>query len=128
VEPVQMMTTDYFQVRPKIPPPLDQDFLPAALFNRAMQAALRKEKGGELILGLERNDGEISRFKLTIFPEDSENYHHNNYFVERIVKFLLWQRGGWKLYVIWQANIQKVENENLMSTFWVSRFLNGNLK
>jgi len=52
-----------------------------------------------LVLGLERNDGEISRVETIIFPEDSEHAHHNNFYIERMVKFLLWQRGGWKVFI-----------------------------
>jgi predicted NBD/HSP70 family sugar kinase len=86
------------QLSPKILPPLDKGFLPASLYNKSFQAALGKE-WQPLVLGLERNDGEISRVTLKIFPENSINSIHNKFYVERLVKFLLWQRGGWKIYV-----------------------------
>jgi predicted NBD/HSP70 family sugar kinase len=88
-----------FQFKPKILPPLDPGFIPASLYNRSIQSAFKKEEECPLILGLERNDGEISRFNLKIFSKDSVYTQLNNFYVERIVKFLLWQRGGWKLFV-----------------------------
>jgi predicted NBD/HSP70 family sugar kinase len=54
---------------------------------------------------LERNDGEKSCFKLNLFAEDSIYALHNEFYVERITKFLLWQRGGWKLFVGGSTNI-----------------------
>ena len=52
-----------------------------------------------LVIGLERNAGEISRFETQVLPEGHPDFNHNLDYVERIVKFLLWQRGGLKLYV-----------------------------
>jgi predicted NBD/HSP70 family sugar kinase len=48
---------------------------------------------------MERNNGEISRYETRVFPEGHPLAADNLYFVERIVKFLLWQRGGWKVYI-----------------------------
>jgi predicted NBD/HSP70 family sugar kinase len=93
-----MKSLDPLQFKPEIIPPLDLSFLPASIYNRSIFSQLKNETC-PLALGLERNDGEISRFDLQIFPENSKNASHNYYFIERMVKFLLWQRGGWKLYV-----------------------------
>lgn len=93
-----MISSDLPLITAKIKPPLDPGFIPAVLYNRSFQAAL-EDDGQPLVLGLERNDGEISRITINIFPEGSIHSIHNNFYVERLVKFLLWQRGGWKLYV-----------------------------
>lgn len=78
--------------------PLDPGFAPAALISKRIHAELRQNYQ-PMVLGLERNDGEVSRFEFKIFPEDSKFAPLNYSYVERTVKFLLWQRGGWKLYI-----------------------------
>ena len=83
---------------PKFVPPLDPDFRPASLANRAFRKATATA-GVPLVIGLERNDEEISRFETTVYPENHPDFQSNFYYVERLVKFLLWQRGGWKLYI-----------------------------
>jgi predicted NBD/HSP70 family sugar kinase len=52
-----------------------------------------------LRLALERIDGSVSTFETIVFPEGSPDFSRNFFYVERLVKFLLWQRGGWKLTV-----------------------------
>ncbi len=87
-------------VKPRFVPPLDEDFRPAALANRLFQKQVTEAGGGiPLILALERSDGEISRFETRLFPEGHPQAAANLRYAERLVKFLLWQRGGWKVYI-----------------------------
>jgi hypothetical protein len=81
---------------PSIKAPLDPGFLPAVLFNRHyVQTALATGKAVPLVLGLERECGLVSRFETVVSPTaDADTL----LYVERIVKFLLWGRGGWKLH------------------------------
>jgi len=77
--------------------PLDPTFEPASIFHRNYRAAVAaSRKGGRLVLGLERDHGLISRYETTIHPDADPTTAR---FVERMVKFLLWARGGWKLYI-----------------------------
>jgi predicted NBD/HSP70 family sugar kinase len=86
--------------KPTILPPLDEGFRPAALANRAFrQAVAESGVGVPLVLGLERGGGTRSRFETTVFPDDHPQADANLIYAERIVKFLLWQRGGWKVTV-----------------------------
>ncbi len=85
-------------VPPHCIPPLDQDFRPAALVLRAF-AKDTARVGVPLIIGVERNNGEISRYETRVFPEAHPRAQDDLYFVERIVKFLLWQRGGYKVFI-----------------------------
>jgi predicted NBD/HSP70 family sugar kinase len=55
--------------------------------------------GVPLLLGLERSDGYLSHFSTQVFPESHDRAQANFDYIERIVKFLLWQKGGWKIYV-----------------------------
>jgi len=81
----------------KFPAPLDPGFQPAVLFNRQYVAATTASAAGvPLVLGLERESGLVSRFETVVRASaDAETLRY----VERIVKFLLWSRGGWKLHV-----------------------------
>jgi len=82
---------------PKIKAPLDPGFQPAVLVNRNYVAAVKKSGHAlPLVIGLEREGGLVSRFATVVRPEaDAETLRH----IERIVKFLLWARGGWKLFI-----------------------------
>lgn len=80
----------------KFTAPLDPDFQPAVLVNRNYVTAVKASgKGVPLVLGLERECGLVSRFETVVNPAaDAATLQY----VERIVKFLLWARGGWKLH------------------------------
>ncbi len=84
--------------KPQLVPPLDPDFRPASLANRAFRRATAVE-GIPLVIGLERSDGELGSYETRVFPEHHHRAPENLVYVERIVKFLLWQRGGWKVYI-----------------------------
>lgn len=84
---------------PRFAPPLDPDFRPASLAVRAFDAEVAAAGGVRLVLGLERADGELSRFETRVFPEGHPRCAANLMHVERLVKFLLWARGGWRVYV-----------------------------
>lgn len=84
--------------RPRILPPLDSNFQPAALADHAFCNAVQSV-AAPLVIGIERDNGQISRFETTVFPEDHPNFKLNAPYVERLVKFLLWQRGGYKIYI-----------------------------
>ena len=87
-------------IKPGLPPPLDERFRPASLVNRAFRQLLKTEGGGvPLRIALERADGSISTFETRVFAESSPYFGVNMPYVERIVKFLLWQRGGWQVYI-----------------------------
>jgi predicted NBD/HSP70 family sugar kinase len=87
-------------VKPVLIPPLDDDFRPAALYNRAFRQKITACGGGvPVALALERSDGSRSRYETAILPEDHPNAEENNFYIERVVKFLMWQQGGWRLYV-----------------------------
>jgi predicted NBD/HSP70 family sugar kinase len=87
-------------VTPKFVPPLDPDYKPAVLANRAFRAEVEASGNSvPLILGIERNNGEISRFETRVFAENHSRFATNLEYTERLVKFLLWQRGGWRVFV-----------------------------
>jgi predicted NBD/HSP70 family sugar kinase len=94
------MTEELNLVRPKLVPPLDEGFSPAVLAERAFQRDVADSgRGVPLVLAIEREDESISRYETSVYPEDHPRAVANLQYAERIFKFLLWQRGGWKAYV-----------------------------
>lgn len=94
------MSTAFKLLKPKKVPPLDEDFRPAVIANRAyLDEVADSNVGVPLLLGLERSDGYLSHFATQVFPEGHARANANLHYVERIVKFLLWQKGGWKIYI-----------------------------
>jgi len=87
------------EVNPAIIAPLDPGFLPASLFTREYRALVSASGGVPLRLALERGDGSISTFCTSVLTPSAGHLTATLLHVERIVKFLLWQRGGWKLHV-----------------------------
>lgn len=81
-------------------PPLDMDFRPAVVANHAFNADVAASGNGvPLVFGLERADGSLSRFETAVFADGHPRATENLFHAERLLKFLLWQRGGWKIYV-----------------------------
>ncbi len=87
------------KINPALIAPLDPQFAPAALFNREYRKLATASGAAPLRLALERADGSVSRFDTAVVPPERGHLDATLLFVERIVKFLLWQRGGWKLTV-----------------------------
>ena len=83
--------------QPLVLAPLDPDFQPSSLFNRDYVAAAKASgKAVPLVIGLEREAGLLSRYETIVKSEvDADTLRY----VERIVKFLLWARGGWRIYI-----------------------------
>jgi predicted NBD/HSP70 family sugar kinase len=93
------------EVNPAVIPPLDPSFLPASLFTREYRKLVSAVGGVPLRLALERADGSISEFCTSVVPPQAGHLEATLLYVERTVKFLLWQRGGWKVYVGGSAEI-----------------------
>jgi predicted NBD/HSP70 family sugar kinase len=74
---------------------LDPGFVPAILWNRAYEAKVATAEGAhELQIALTRADGTCFRWSGKILPHTGDNVALNKTYVERLVKFLLWQKGG----------------------------------
>lgn len=87
-------------IEPKFMPPLDTGFRPAVTANHAFQRDVRASgRGVPLALGVERADGSLSRFDAWCFEGNHSRSCENLMYAERLLKFLLWQRGGYRVYV-----------------------------
>jgi hypothetical protein len=87
-------------------PVLDPDFVPAVLWNRSYAAKTAKTPGSKpLVISLERGDSTVSVYRTTVLPHTKENSALNIRYVERLLKFLLWQRGGYKVLIAGEPEI-----------------------
>ncbi|MHB9129846.1 MAG: ROK family protein [Armatimonadota bacterium] len=94
------------QVKPCNVPPLDPGFQPLALANRAFwNDVAGSGHAVPLVIGVERADGTLSRYETQVFAPGTPGAERNLSYVERMVKTLLWARGGWKVYVGGPAEI-----------------------
>jgi len=84
-------------IRPQIAPVLDPAFSPAVLANRAFRAKVEKAPVSVQI-ALERADGSVSRFNTSIARADTPLAAGNFVYLERLLKFFLWSRGGYKIH------------------------------
>ncbi len=82
----------------KVESVLDKQFMPLSLVCREFREGTKTD-GQDLVIGIERNDGNISAFKTRIYKDGAGKDELNFDFVERIVKALLWVRGGYKIII-----------------------------
>jgi predicted NBD/HSP70 family sugar kinase len=78
-------------------PVLDPGFLPASLWNRAYRERVNAGRQERFAIALERDRGAVSVFHTAILPHDGVNIALNERYAERLLKFLLWQKGGWRV-------------------------------
>ncbi len=87
-------------VAPQVAPPLDADFRPGVLANRAfLEAARASGQAVPLVIALERGGGLVSVLRTEVLDPAAPGAEANLAYVERLVKTLLWARGGWKVTV-----------------------------
>lgn len=93
-------------VAPRVVPVLDPEFRPAVLANRAFREQVRQSgKSLPARIALGQTDGSVYHFHTEIFSEDTPQAAGNYTYIERIAKFLLWSRGGWRIYFDGPASI-----------------------
>lgn len=86
------------RIFPKVAPELDPGFRPAALFHQAFDTEAAAG-GSPVRLAVEQADGSICRWDTVALPERHPHASLNFLNLERQVKFLLWSRGGHRVYV-----------------------------
>lgn len=75
-------------------PVLDPDFIPLMRFNHAFLAEAKKPVG----IAVERADGQMASCR-TFIHGTPEMEAADHYYIERLVKTILWMKGGFKVYV-----------------------------
>ena len=75
-------------------PSLDPEFMPILRYNRAFLATAEKP----VSIAIERADGQMATYHTKIHGTD-EMYEADCYYIERLVKTILWMKGGFRVYV-----------------------------
>ncbi|MBU1144071.1 MAG: ROK family protein [Firmicutes bacterium] len=87
-----------YSIAPKIIPEMDQDFKPIFLANQNYLKAVMHSKNPEVVkIAIERNQGIQSVFSTYVFNDSENEYDSNIFYIERLIKSLLWIKGGWKI-------------------------------
>jgi predicted NBD/HSP70 family sugar kinase len=84
---------------PALKPLFDPDFKPLSLALRGYKRAV--EKAGKRVrvrIGVERENGFVSTFETVALSPGEPGSEVTTAVIERLVKFLLWSRGGWKIH------------------------------
>ncbi len=86
-------------VAPLVTPVLDPFFRPAVLASRAFRELARHSPNALPVgIALEQPSGNVSHFKTEVLPEDHPQAQGNFIYLERILRFLLWSRGGFRVH------------------------------
>jgi hypothetical protein len=89
------VSTEAFLLRkPRLAPPLEPGFRPAALAHRAFAV----EASVPVRIALEQADGSVFHFDKRILAPQHASAECNFSYLERLLKFLLWSRGGCRVY------------------------------
>ncbi len=81
-------------------PSLDNSFIPLCVFNDTFLQTAKKP----FIVAIERNSGLVSRYE-TFIHGTNEMFETDCYYVERLVKFLIWAKGGFKVFLCGDENV-----------------------
>ena len=75
-------------------PELDRDFFPLYKFNHAFLTSAKKPLG----VAVERSGGEMAAVH-TFIHGTADMLDADRYYIRRLVKTLLWMKGGWRVYI-----------------------------
>jgi predicted NBD/HSP70 family sugar kinase len=89
-------------VCPRFVAPLDPGFQPAALWNRAVVASAEARGAVSLVMALEGDGGRVTRYESVMAAAPGEE---DMRYAERLLKMLLWARGGWRVLVAGPAGV-----------------------
>lgn len=89
-------------------PELDPGFIPLHQFNKAFLKDAKQPLG----IAIERADGQMARFD-TFIHGTPELRDADRYYADRLVKFILWMKGGFRIYVSGSEDIYYYLKEEL---------------
>lgn len=78
---------------------LDPGFKPMSVVMREYDQAVAAAKNQPLVIGIVRNKGYVSAYKTAIFADGTGHDEENARYIERIVKTMLWIKGGYKVII-----------------------------
>ena len=87
-------------IQPKVTPVLDEGFVPAVLWRKAFEEKVAADAGAhDVQIALGRLDGTIYRHDVRILSHEGDNVALNIKYVERLIKFILWAKGGCNIFI-----------------------------
>ena len=96
-------------IQAKYTPVLDPDFTAPVLWTKAYEEKVAAEPRSHVVeLALTRLDGTCFRWSGKVLPNEGENVKLNHFYIERIVKFLLWMKGGCTILVAGDDSIAEM--------------------
>ena len=78
---------------------LEPEFMPMVKVINDYKAAVAKTDAQKVIIAVERNNGLMATYNLDTFKDGTGHDEENYRIAERIIKTLLWAKGGYKVYV-----------------------------
>jgi len=88
-----------FNQKPKKILELDPNYIPIILGNMEYEKAVNNSLNPRLILiAIERDNQQIARLECQIFAKEYEQDEANFLYVERLIKTILWIKGGYRIY------------------------------
>ncbi len=85
---------------PRQPAPYDPGFRPAALWTRAYRRLVAAHPGRRPVrIALGRTDGIVFHHAMEILPRDADSAAATYRYIERTLKYLLWQKGGCTVWI-----------------------------
>ena len=79
-------------------PVLDPGFRPLIMENRTFLKEVREsDKARPVTIAVEREQGQVSVYRTEVFSEDYPMSAANQWYIERLIKTVLWLKGGWKV-------------------------------
>lgn len=88
---------DGIKISHRTTPKLDHEFAPAVIWNRAYKQLCEEKESKPIAIVLYRTDETVSVHETPVLADSQEYRALNVKYVERLVKFLLWQKGGYKV-------------------------------
>lgn len=91
---------------------LDKNFTPIFLWNTLFQKEVKMSQNKKRVkIAIERTEGVISTFSTYVFHEKDQNNDLNFIYIERLIKSLLWIKGGFKIYFAGPKSLfEKIKN------------------
>ncbi len=92
-------------------PKLDSGFMPLLAFNRAFLETATQPLG----IAVERANGEMASVE-TFIHGNSQRFEADRYYVNRLIKTILWMKGGHKIYIRGSREIYRAMVEDFSPT------------
>lgn len=78
---------------------LEPEFMPLVKVVKNFSEAVKNAPSQEIVICIERNNSLVSTYKMDVYKDNTGHDEENYGIVERIIKTLLWMKGGYKIYI-----------------------------